>query len=118
MSLHPQPFTAVPPETARVVYAAFPKGNVYMRRRDEIGAIYEDTAFAPLFSPRGQPADAPWLSHSFVFPSSLYRCCLTEGDLSAHPSAQQSAVARSSVLGFMTAPLSPSHLPRRLVTRA
>jgi hypothetical protein len=40
MSLHPQPFTAVPPETARVARAAFPQGNLYMHMRDELGAIY------------------------------------------------------------------------------
>lgn len=28
-------------------------GNLYMRMRDEIGVMYEDEAFAPLFSPRG-----------------------------------------------------------------
>jgi len=28
--------------------------------RDEIGVIYEDEAFASLFSHRGQPAEAPW----------------------------------------------------------
>src|ERR671924_47275 len=60
MSLHPQPFTAVPPETARVARAAFPQGNLYMHMRDELGAIYEDVAFASLFSTRGQPAEAPW----------------------------------------------------------
>lgn len=60
MSLHPQPFTAVPPETARVARAAFPKGNLHMRLRDELGAIYEDEAFAQLFAERGQPAEAPW----------------------------------------------------------
>jgi transposase len=60
MSLHPQPFTDVPAETARVARAAFPRGNSYMRMRDEIGAIYEDGAFASLFSTRGQPAEAPW----------------------------------------------------------
>jgi transposase len=31
-----------------------------MRMRDEIGEIYADEAFAPLFSVRGQPAEAPW----------------------------------------------------------
>lgn len=60
MSLHPQPFTAVPPETARVARAAFPQGNLYMHMRDELGAIYEDVAFASLFATRGQPAEAPW----------------------------------------------------------
>jgi transposase len=31
-----------------------------MRLRDELGPIYEDTTFAPLFSQRGRPAEAPW----------------------------------------------------------
>jgi transposase len=60
MSLHPQPFTAVPSDTARVCRAAFPKGNVYMRLHDEIGVIYQDEDFASLFSTRGKPAEAPW----------------------------------------------------------
>jgi transposase len=60
MSLHAKPFTAIPEETARVARAAFPQGNLYMRMRDEIGVIYEDEAFASLFSHRGQPAEAPW----------------------------------------------------------
>ncbi len=60
MSLQAQPFTAVPEETARVARAAFPQGNLYMRMRDEIGVMYEDGAFAALFSQRGQPAEAPW----------------------------------------------------------
>ena len=60
MSLQAKPFTAIPEETARVARAAFPQGNLYMRMRDEIGVIYEDEAFASLFSHRGQPAEAPW----------------------------------------------------------
>src|ERR671933_2691902 len=31
-----------------------------MRLRDALGVIYEDAAFAPLFSHRGRPAEAPW----------------------------------------------------------
>ena len=60
MSLHPQPLGPVPEQTARVARAAFPKGNVYMRMRDELGRLYEDEAFAALFPRRGQPAEAPW----------------------------------------------------------
>ena len=60
MSLHPQPVTAVPPERARVARAIFPKGNLSMCLRDELGAIFEDEALATLFSQRGQPAEAPW----------------------------------------------------------
>src|SRR5262245_4201405 len=60
MSIHPHPFSAVPEETARVARAIFPNGNLHMRLRDELGAVYEDEAFAPLFSVRGQPAETPW----------------------------------------------------------
>ncbi|MDQ5851523.1 MAG: transposase, partial [Chloroflexota bacterium] len=59
MSLRPQVVYLVPEETARVARAAFPKGNVYMRMHDELGMFYEDLQFAPLFSTRGQPAEAP-----------------------------------------------------------
>ena len=60
MSLHPAPIGPIPEETARVARAAFPKGNVYMRMRDEFGSLYEDGAFVALFPTRGQPAEAPW----------------------------------------------------------
>ena len=60
MSMHPQPITPVPEDTARVAHAAFPKGNMYMKIRDELGTIYQDEQFAPLFPTRGQPAEAPW----------------------------------------------------------
>ena len=59
MSLNPQTFDYVHEETARVARAAFPKGNVYMRMRDEFGSLYTDHAFAALFPRRGQPAEAP-----------------------------------------------------------
>jgi transposase len=56
MSLKPQTFDPVPAKTARVAQAAFPQGNTYIQMRDVFGALYADEAFAPLFSPRGQPA--------------------------------------------------------------
>jgi transposase-like protein DUF772 len=31
-----------------------------MRLRDELGPIYRDEMFAPLFSQRGRPAETPW----------------------------------------------------------
>jgi transposase len=31
-----------------------------MRLRDELGPIYRDDMFAPLFSQRGRPAETPW----------------------------------------------------------
>jgi transposase len=60
MSLQPRAVPPVPVETARIAHAAFPKGNVFMRMRDEVGAIYADEAFAHLFPARGRPAEAPW----------------------------------------------------------
>ena len=33
---------------------------IFMRMRDELGTIYQDEAFAHLFSHTGQPAEAPW----------------------------------------------------------
>lgn len=60
MSLKPESIGPVPRETVRVARAAFPKGNLYMRMRDELGPIFEDPAFASLFSARGRPAEAPW----------------------------------------------------------
>lgn len=49
----------IPEETARIARASFPKGNTYMRIRDELGNIYEDSKFAGLFSRVGQPGEAP-----------------------------------------------------------
>ena len=43
---------------SRVARAAFPKGNAYMRMRDELGVLYEDAAFAALF-PAVAPATPP-----------------------------------------------------------
>ena len=60
MSLRPEPIGSVPEETARVARAAFRRGNVYLKLRDELGTIYTDAAFAALFPTHGQPAEAPW----------------------------------------------------------
>jgi transposase len=60
MSLKPEEIGPIPEETARVARTAYPKGNVFMRMRDELGTMYQDEAFAPLFSHTGQPAEAPW----------------------------------------------------------
>jgi transposase len=50
----------VPEDTARVARAAFPDGNPYLRRRDELGTLVHDADFAGLYPLRGQPALAPW----------------------------------------------------------
>ena len=60
MSLHPHAVEPVPEQTARVAHAAFRTGSLAIRLRDELGAVYQDELFAPLFPARGQPAVAPW----------------------------------------------------------
>lgn len=55
----PEP-DAIPEETARLARTINPKGTLYMQIRDQFGSIYENQQFAPLFSARGQPAEAPW----------------------------------------------------------
>ena len=59
MSLLPANLQTILPETRRVAQAAFPKGNLYVRLRDELGPLYEDEAFADLFQSRGRPAESP-----------------------------------------------------------
>jgi uncharacterized protein YciW len=56
MSIQPQDTYAIPEDTRRVAHAAFPKGNLYMRMRDELGELYHDQQFAELFPRRGQTA--------------------------------------------------------------
>lgn len=58
--LIPQSHWHVPEETQEIAGAAFPKGNPYMKMRDELGIFYEDKRFGDLFSHTGQPALAPW----------------------------------------------------------
>ncbi|MCP4347531.1 MAG: transposase [Desulfobacterales bacterium] len=52
---------SIPEETARVAASAFPKGNTYIKLRDEPGPLYEDSEFASLFPVRGRPAESPGL---------------------------------------------------------
>lgn len=59
MSLQAQTGYPIPEDTQRVARAAFPKGNLYMRMRDELGEIYQDATFAELFPGRGQRAESP-----------------------------------------------------------
>lgn len=60
MSLLPSMIGPVPEETARIARAAFPKGNPYLKLRDELGTLFEDRDFIELFSKRGHPSYAPW----------------------------------------------------------
>jgi transposase len=60
MSLHPEPIGEIPAETVRVARAAFPKGTLVMRLRDEFSNLYQDEDFRAFYPSRGQPALAPW----------------------------------------------------------
>ena len=40
MSLKQETIPPVPKETVRVAHAAFPKGNLYLCLRDELGTLY------------------------------------------------------------------------------
>jgi transposase len=59
LSLKPVDLTPIPEETARIAKAAFPKGSVYLKLRDEFGALYEEEIFSDLFPERGCPAMSP-----------------------------------------------------------
>jgi transposase len=62
MSLKSLPISPVPEETARIVRAIFPRGNVLMQLRDMLGTISTDEAFADLFPTHGQPGSGPMAS--------------------------------------------------------
>ena len=40
---------AIPEETIRVARAAFPRGNLYLTMRDQLGTLYENEHFPPPF---------------------------------------------------------------------
>lgn len=57
--LKPEQTTHIPEMTRIVARAAFPKGNLFLTLRDELGPIFEDEAFRELFPTQGQPAESP-----------------------------------------------------------
>lgn len=57
--LKPESNMEIPRETITVAKAAFPKGNIYLTLRDEIGTIFNDEQFAELYPNNGQPAESP-----------------------------------------------------------
>jgi transposase len=58
--LKPQAIEKIPAGTIRIAKAAFPKGNTYMKLRDELGVLYSDEDFAKLYPSQGQPGFSPW----------------------------------------------------------
>ena len=63
MSLKPSVIEPVPEQTERVARAAFPKGNLYISIRDQLGTLFEDADFSSLYPRRGQPACPPCAWH-------------------------------------------------------
>ncbi|TQF01763.1 IS1182 family transposase [Kitasatospora acidiphila] len=59
MSMQPSGPGGIPAETVRVARAAFPKGSLAIRVRDELGPMFRDEEFADLFASRGRPAWSP-----------------------------------------------------------
>ncbi|OIJ95376.1 IS1182 family transposase [Streptomyces colonosanans] len=59
MSMRPIGDREIPAETVRVARAAFPKGSLAIRLRDELGVLFRDEQFADLFPARGKPAWSP-----------------------------------------------------------
>jgi hypothetical protein len=74
MSLRSEPIGEIPAETARVARAAFPKGTLVTRLRDEFSVLYEDEDFRKFYPTGGQPAllpgDWPWSRYSSSLNSS------------------------------------------------
>jgi transposase len=59
MVLHPHSIKSIPTLTKEIAQKAFPKGNIYMTLRDELGTFYDDNDFAEIYSSEGQPALHP-----------------------------------------------------------
>jgi transposase len=59
MSMRPRPWPEVPAETARVARAAFRKGSLAIRVRDELGCWCDDDGFAGAYGVRGAPGISP-----------------------------------------------------------
>jgi transposase len=67
--LRPMPIEPIPPETARVARAAFPKGNRYLRVADELDTLFMDEALMgllptheliPLLTDEPRDESSPW----------------------------------------------------------
>jgi transposase len=59
MSLQAKFSNEIPEETARVARAIYPKGNLFMKIRDEIGDLFQDQDFADLYPVMGQRSLSP-----------------------------------------------------------
>jgi transposase len=60
MSLKQTDIQPVPEKTKTVAKVAFPKGNLYLKMRDELGTFFNDKDFENIYPKRGKPALEPW----------------------------------------------------------
>jgi transposase len=60
MTLKPTQMTEIPEQTVKAAQASFPKGNVNIKMRDELGRIYDDEMFTEMYSHEGQPGWSAW----------------------------------------------------------
>jgi hypothetical protein len=77
MSVQPHPWPEVPEQTVSVARAAYPKGALAMRARDELPRLFADEQFASAFRGSGPARDLPddnqrW-SRCWEFAENLYR---------------------------------------------
>jgi transposase len=61
MSLQAKFSSEIPVETARVAKAIYPKGNLFMKIRDELGEMFKDESFSDLYPQVGQHSLSPSL---------------------------------------------------------
>lgn len=59
MSMQPRPWPRVPEQTTAVTRAAFPKGTLAIRVRDELPELFADEQFVAAFGVRGRPGISP-----------------------------------------------------------
>lgn len=57
--LRPEQEWEIPELTKQIAGAAFPKGNLLMKIRDELGPFFAEHSFAELYPTLGQPALSP-----------------------------------------------------------
>ncbi len=68
MSMPPHAIGSIPDETIRVARAAFPRGNMYLTMRDQLGTLYEEQNFAALLK---RPGNSRWSACSNLLKGSL-----------------------------------------------
>lgn len=59
MTMAPRKQQEIPRDTVELAQAVYPRGNAYMRLRDELGEVFTDEQFSDLYVAQGQAAMAP-----------------------------------------------------------